>query len=271
MRPCAFVSSIHSPLSGTHFLGAHASSSRRPFFGSACRRDLRSQLLTSLRMQLKSGGESNDVDVNTDSAHKALPKAAANGATEGHTDDQRPWWKRVLQDDQFDDLRTFTTAFVLALLVRGLVVEPRYIPSLSMYPTFDVGDQFLVDKVSKYVREPQADDIVVFEPPLALQERGYRKKDAFIKRVVARGGDTVHIHDGRVDVNGQVRTEPFINDTPNYEWGPSIVPEGYVMVLGDNRNNSYDSHIWGFLPEQNIIGRAALRYWPPARFGSSFF
>lgn len=184
--------------------------------------------------------------------------------------ERRSWWDRVLNDDQFDDLRTFTLAFVVALLVRGLVIEPRYIPSLSMFPTFEVGDQFLVDKVSKYVREPDSGDIVVFEPPQALRERGYRKKDAFIKRVIARGGDTVWIRQGKVEVNGHVRDEPFIKEDPNYEWGPGQVPEGYVMVLGDNRNNSYDSHIWGFLPEKNIIGRALVRYWPPSRFGSTF-
>lgn len=184
--------------------------------------------------------------------------------------ERRSWWDRVLNDDQFDDLRTFTLAFVVALLVRGLVIEPRYIPSLSMFPTFEIGDQFLVDKVSKYVREPDSGDIVVFEPPQALRERGYRKKDAFIKRVIARGGDTVWIRKGKVEVNGAVRDEPFIKEDPNYEWGPGQVPEGYVMVLGDNRNNSYDSHIWGFLPEKNIIGRALVRYWPPSRFGSTF-
>lgn len=176
----------------------------------------------------------------------------------------------MLHDDQFDDLRTFSVAFVVALLVRAVVIEPRYIPSLSMFPTFDVGDQFLVDKVSKYVRKAESGDIVVFEPPEVLQERGYRKKDAFIKRVVAKGGDTVLIKDGKLWVNGHKREEPFVKENPNYEWGPDTVPNGFVMVLGDNRNNSFDSHIWGFLPQDNIIGRAVVRYWPPSRFGASF-
>lgn len=180
----------------------------------------------------------------------------------------KPFWKRVIEDDDFDDLRTFTLAFVMAMLVRAFVVEPRYIPSLSMYPTFDVGDQFLVDKVSRLAHAASDDDIVVFEPPTALRERGYSKSDAFIKRVIARGGEEVFIHDGTVEVNGIIRKEPFINESPDYKWGPGVVPEGYVMVLGDNRNNSYDSHIWGFLPEENIIGKAWLRYWPPSRFGT---
>lgn len=183
-------------------------------------------------------------------------------------DAPRPWWKKVAEDEKFDDLRTFSIAFAFALCVRGLVVEPRFIPSLSMYPTFEVGDQLLVEKVSKLFRSPQAGDIVVFEPPGALLERGYRKKDAFIKRVVARAGDAVRIRDGHVEVNGVVKQEAYISELPNYEWGPGVVPAGFVMVLGDNRNNSYDSHIWGYLPESNIIGRAVVKYWPLDKVGS---
>ncbi|CAN8076440.1 unnamed protein product [Agarophyton chilense] len=185
--------------------------------------------------------------------------------------DKKSWFRRILEDDQFDDIRTFSMAFLVALFVRSTMVEPRYIPSLSMYPTFDIGDQFLVDKLSRFVRAPHENDIVVFEPPPALQERGYKKSDAFIKRIVARGGDRVHIHNGQVEVNGIPRKEQFINESPNYDWGPGTVPDGFVMVLGDNRNNSFDSHIWGFLPEHNIIGRALVRYWPPTRFGTRFF
>ena len=183
----------------------------------------------------------------------------------------RPWWIRIIKDDDFDDLRTFTIAFACALILRTVIVEPRYIPSLSMFPTFDVGDQFLVDKISRRLREPNRNEVVVFEPPPALRERGYRKSDAFIKRIIARQGDTVYIHDGIVEINGVAKNEPFINEKPNYKWGPGTVPPGYVMVLGDNRNNSYDSHIWGYLPEENIIGRALVRYWPPSRIGTTFF
>lgn len=178
---------------------------------------------------------------------------------------------RLINDDQYDDLRTFTIAFIVAVTIRNFIIEPRYIPSLSMYPTFDVGDQFLVDKVSRYAGLLNDEDIVVFEPPPALQERGYRKSDAFIKRVVALAGETVYVHDGVMQVNGVARKEPYINEAPGYTWGPAVVPDGFVMVLGDNRNNSYDSHIWGFLPEKNIIGKAVFRYWPPSRIGSRFF
>jgi signal peptidase I len=206
--------------------------------------------------------------------------AAGGGEDGGDRDDDeapvvsaaardKPLWRRLVEDAEYDDLRTFVVAFAVALAFRALVIEPRYIPSQSMVPTFQVGDQLLVEKVSKYLRPFVPGDVVVFLPPNALVERGYAKNDAFIKRVVAAEGDTISISRGRVTLNGVVQPEPFIAAEPNYEWGPESVPPGFVMVLGDNRNNSYDSHMWGFLPTSNIIGRAIVRYWPPARIGST--
>ncbi len=117
-----------------------------------------------------------------------------------------------MEDDEYDDLRTFSIAFAVALAIRTVVIEPRFIPSLSMYPTFDVGDQLLVEKVSKFVRTYEAGDIVVFEPPPALRERGYSKRDAFIKRIVAREGDVVCIRNGVVEVNGVPKKEAYVNE-----------------------------------------------------------
>ncbi|KAA8493681.1 Chloroplast processing peptidase [Porphyridium purpureum] len=175
--------------------------------------------------------------------------------------------QQLLKDPKFDDLRTFGASFLVALMFRQFVAEPRYIPSLSMFPTFEVGDQLAVEKVSRLVRPLQRGDIVVFEPPTALTDNGYKKSDAFIKRIVAVAGDFVQVHDGTLFINGQAQDESYINEHPRYEWGPTAVPEGQVMVLGDNRNNSFDSHLWGFLPIKNVIGRAVLTYWPLDRFG----
>ncbi|KAJ8905872.1 hypothetical protein NDN08_002376 [Rhodosorus marinus] len=169
------------------------------------------------------------------------------------------------------DVKAFATAFAIALAFRTFVIEPRFIPSLSMFPTFAVGDQLLVEKVTKYFRGFHSGDIVVFDPPEALILKGYKKGDAFIKRVVGEEGDEVEVKGGILYVNGKPRKEDFIAEKPTYEWGPKIVPDGMVMVLGDNRNQSYDSHLWGFLPKKNIIGRGALKYWPPGEFRSLIY
>ncbi|HEY9750001.1 MAG TPA: signal peptidase I, partial [Allocoleopsis sp.] len=114
---------------------------------------------------------------------------------------------------------------------------------------------------------PHRGDIVVFDPPLQLQTQGYSKEQAFIKRVIGLPGQTVKVRQGKVYVDDQPLSEPYIAEPPAYEWGPEQVPEGQFFVMGDNRNNSNDSHIWGFLPKQNIIGRALWRFWPFSRVG----
>jgi len=83
-----------------------------------------------------------------------------------------------------------------------------------------------------------------------------------IKRIIGVPGDEIRVADGRVKVNDVSLNEPYINAEPRYsgEWS---VPDGYLFVLGDNRNDSSDSHAWGLLPEQNVIGKAILIYWPP--------
>ena len=89
-----------------------------------------------------------------------------------------------------------------------------------------------------------------------------------IKRVVAVAGDTVEVRERRLFVNGQPMTEPYTNEPPAYTLEKLTVPPDSVFVLGDNRNQSFDSHYWGFLPVKNIIGHATFTYWPPNRVGA---
>jgi signal peptidase I len=134
-----------------------------------------------------------------------------------------------------------------------------------MLPTLEINDRLIVDKLSYHFQKLERGDIVVFSPTDTLKDQGF--KDAFIKRVIGLPGETVEVKGGRVYVNGQPLREEYIADQPQYQWGPMTVPPDSYLVLGDNRNNSYDSHYWGFVPRDRIIGRAVVRFWPPNRVG----
>jgi len=155
-------------------------------------------------------------------------------------------------------LPSIVLAVIISLTVRTYVVEAVYIPSGSMIPTLEVNDYLLIEKVT----EPQNyhyGDIVVFYPP---DDRSHEEK--FIKRLIGRSGDTIEIRDGVLYRNGHQVEEPYIKEEMNYDFGPVIVPEGKFFVLGDNRNNSYDSHRWKtpFVDEGEVYGKAMLRVYP---------
>ena len=168
----------------------------------------------------------------------------------------------------WSNVRVLVIALVVALVVRVTIAEPRYIPSNSMDPTLHIGDRLLVDKVSYRWQPPHRGDIVVFNPPSQLVEMGYQTSQAFIKRIIGEPGETIQVTEGRVLINGQPLPEPYIVEAPQYDMPAVRIPPGYVFVLGDNRNDSNDSHVWGPLPQPNLIGKAKLRFWPMDRLGS---
>jgi signal peptidase I len=152
-------------------------------------------------------------------------------------------------------------AFVFAF--RAVVAEANYIPTRSMVPTLEQDDRIIVDKLSLHFSELRRGDIVIFYPP------GDTRHVRFIKRVIGLPGETVEVVRGMgVLINGKLLDEPYIFSPPNYDFGPVEIPEGQVFLLGDNRSESQDSHVWGMCPEDNIIGRALFRYWPMTRIGS---
>ncbi|NER80679.1 MAG: signal peptidase I [Leptolyngbya sp. SIO1D8] len=173
-----------------------------------------------------------------------------------------------------ESLQTLGLSIVLALGIRTFVAEARYIPSGSMEPTLEINDRLVVEKVSYRFNPPERGDIVVFWPPDTAfppeggEAREQQRRDAFIKRVIGLPGDTIEVTEGQVFVNGEPLLEDYIQAPPDYTWGPRQIPEGSYMVLGDNRNSSYDSHSWGFVPEENIIGKAVVRFWPFNRLGA---
>ncbi len=165
-----------------------------------------------------------------------------------------------------EGFKTLGLSAILALGIRTFIAEARYIPSESMLPTLEVNDRLIVEKVTYYFTQPERGDVVVFGPTDALREQQFR--DAFIKRVIGLPGDIVEVREGTVYVNDTpLAEESYIFEPPNYEYGPAAVPEDSYLVLGDNRNNSFDSHYWGFVPRDRIIGKAVVRFWPPARIG----
>jgi signal peptidase I len=169
-----------------------------------------------------------------------------------------------------DILEIILPAIGLFLIIHTFIAEARYVPSESMVPTIEIGDRFLVEKVSYYLRSPSRGDIVVFKPTTEAKRLAGQQNvrlDDFIKRIIGLPGDIVAVHDGKVFINGKILDEPYIDDSrrPIYEYGPRKVPTDHYLVLGDNRNRSWDGHYWGYVPRKNIIGRAMWRFWPVDR------
>jgi signal peptidase I len=167
------------------------------------------------------------------------------------------------------------TALILALLIRTYVVQAFKIPSGSMIPTLLIGDHILVnkflygtqipfsDKKILLFRKPEKGDIIVFKYP------ENPKKD-FIKRVIATEGDTIEEKNKLVYVNGELVKETYaqhydrtlrIGTDPRDTFGPLVVPKDKLFVMGDNRDQSYDSRYWGFVDKNEVKGKALIIYW----------
>jgi signal peptidase I len=176
-------------------------------------------------------------------------------------------------------------AFVLALLIKTFLVQAFFIPSGSMEPTLVPGDRVLVLKVPYYFGDPDRGDIVVFEDPdpsgvpdrgivggffhWMFEGLGVQRPDSedFIKRVIGTPGDTVSGKDGQVFVNGEPIDEPYLTQ-PTDDFRKTTVPDGELFVMGDNRGNSLDSRFsLGFVPIDNVIGKAEIVIWPPGDLG----
>lgn len=153
-----------------------------------------------------------------------------------------------------------TVAFTVAFFTQATIAKPYQIPSGSMLPTIQLHDRIIANRLVYHFSPIQRGDVIVFEPPEAL--RNSTDADTpFVKRVIALAGDTVEIREGLVLVNGE-ELHVDLATKPTYIRKPETVPDGMLFVLGDNRNESFDSHSWGFVPVENVIGRAELIYWP---------
>lgn len=167
---------------------------------------------------------------------------------------------------------TFALVFVFFIFIRMFVMEPYRVPTGSMEPTIEIGDQVFAQKVTVNLGlGVKQGDIVVFRNPDGTSEH-----DILVKRVIATGGQTVDLVDGVVFVDGEALEEPYVQGS-SYPLAsqadgvsvgfPYTVPEGCVWVMGDNRENSADSRYFGAVSEDDLIAVVILRYWPINRFG----
>lgn len=155
-------------------------------------------------------------------------------------------------------------AFLLATGIKTYVIQPFVIPTGSMIPTLEIGDYVIANKFIYRFEEPARNDIVVFLSPES-------NSTDYIKRVIAVGGQEVDLRDGIVYVDGVALDEPYIagaTSAPGPISMPVTVPDGYVWLMGDNRENSQDSRWFGAQPVSRIVGRAFFIYWPISDFGS---
>ncbi len=178
-------------------------------------------------------------------------------------------------------------AFVIAFLVKTFVAQAFFIPSESMVHTLEVGDRVLVSRVSYKLHDPRRGDIVVFTSPFDTQNSGDDRSlpsrvihtvlesvglrqpstEDFIKRVIALPGETVEGKSGKIFINGRQLVEPYLADEPVGDFPAKMIPPGQLWVMGDNRNRSSDSRVFGPIKESKIVGRAILRIWPLNRLG----
>ena len=188
------------------------------------------------------------------------PQGHIEGQVEGQIEgqasqEQAPAQEKIKWGRFFlDIIETLILAVVLFFGINAVSARVR-VDGFSMRPTLDDGEFVLVSKLNYKLSNVQRGDIIVFHYPMDPEQE-------LIKRVIGLPGDRIEVNEGIVYVNGQALEEPYIAAPPAYssQWN---VPEDRLFVLGDNRNDSSDSHSWGFLPFENVVGKAVLIYWPP--------
>ena len=184
-----------------------------------------------------------------DAAARPAPEMAAEARSRGGG-----FWSALREVAE-----TVILTLVIFLLVRA-VVENYKVEGSSMEPNLLGGQYLIVNKVLYELRPAERGDIIVFKAPRSPDKN-------FVKRIIGLPGERVELRQGQVYINDKLLYEPYIDARFGYSWGPAVVGTGELFVLGDNRNNSSDSHSWGMLPEDNVIGKAWICYWPPRQWG----
>src|SRR5262245_8787862 len=189
----------------------------------------------------------------------ADPVAAVEvSATEPPAADSDPLapWRRMGREF-VAGVQTLVSAAVYATLIVTFGFQVARVDGLSMAPTLEDHDRLIVNKLVYELGDPRPGDIVMLYYPLNPEKM-------FVKRVIAREGDTVRIVDGRVYVNDVPLHDDYVplEFRSHDDWGPQVIQQGYYFVMGDHRNNSSDSRHWGPVPKKYIVGKVKVRWWP---------
>jgi signal peptidase I len=175
-----------------------------------------------------------------------------------------------------DWVLTIAGAVAIVILIKAYVVNPYRIPSSSMEPTLHCArygsgcesrfsDRVLTNRVIYHLRKPRRKEIVVFHTPPGTEEK-CGEGGTFVKRLIGLPGDTVSERNGLVFINGKALKEPYVKPARrDHETKSWHVPKGQYFMMGDNRNQSCDSRMWGAVPRHDLIGKVFAIYWPPNR------
>ncbi len=172
------------------------------------------------------------------------------------TEPRESVWKRMGRE-VVAGVQTLISAAVYATLIVTFGFQVARVDGLSMAPTLEDHDRLIVNKLVYELGDPRPGDIVMLYYPLNPEKM-------FVKRVIAREGDTVRIVDGRVYVNDVPLHDDYVplEFRSHDDWGPQVIQQGYYFVMGDHRNNSSDSRHWGPVPKKYIVGKVKVRWWP---------
>ena len=186
-----------------------------------------------------------------------VPLVETPAAAAGSVDDTTTTaWTRMWQE-VWSGVQTLVSAAVYATLIVTFGVQVARVDGLSMAPTLEDHDRLIVNKLVYELGDPRAGDIVMLYYPINPEKM-------FVKRVIAKEGDTVRIVDGRVYVNDIPLHDDYVpaEFRSHDDYGPQVVQQGYYFVMGDHRNNSSDSRHWGPVPKKYIVGKVKVRWWP---------
>ncbi len=188
----------------------------------------------------------------------ALPSETGAGGTPVHATDPEyasPWTR--MGREVLAGVQTLVSAAVYATLIVTFGFQVARVDGLSMAPTLEDHDRLIVNKLVYELGDPRPGDIVMLYYPLNPEKM-------FVKRVIAKEGDTVRIVDGRVYVNDVPLRDDYVpaEFRSHDDYGPTTIQQGYYFVMGDHRNNSSDSRHWGLVPKKYIVGKVKVRWWP---------